>query len=115
MRRGDSMPAAGSPGGGGPADRRARRRRPVRGLLYFVGEGIHGFGQNGLASAAAVTITMVTLVALGTAMVVAGTIDNLTRRMESKVQVVVYLRDGIRASEVTAVGTRLALLPGVTK
>jgi cell division transport system permease protein len=87
----------------------------VRGLLYFVGEGIHGFRQNGLASAAAVTITMVTLVALGTAMVVAGTIDNLARRMESKVQVVVYLRDGIRASEVTVVGTRLARLSGVTR
>lgn len=78
-------------------------------------EGIQGFRHNGLASAAAVTITMVTLVALGAAMVVASTLDHLARSVESRVQMVVYLRDGLRASEVAAIRTRLIRLPGVTE
>ena len=110
------MPAAGRPGGGGrvPAVPGAPRRRSARSLLYFVREGIRGFGHNGLASAAAVTITMVTLVALGAATVVASTLDHLARRLESKVQMIVYLRDGLGAGEVAVVRARLTRLPGVT-
>jgi len=110
------MPAAGRPGGGGrvPAVPGAPRRRSARSLLYFVREGIRGFGHNGLASAAAVTITMVTLVALGAATVVASTLDHLARRLESRVQMIVYLRDGLGAGEVAVVRARLTRLPGVT-
>ncbi len=111
------MPAATRPGAGvrALADRTARRAGPARGVLYFVREGILGFGHNGLASAAAVTTTMVTLMALGAALVVASTLDQLARAVESKAQIVVYLRDGLRESEIAAVRARLTGLPGVTR
>lgn len=111
------MPAATKPGieGRAPAGRTVRRLGPARGLPYFLREGVRGFAHNGLASAAAVTITMVTLMALGAALVVAGTLDRLARGVESKAQVVVYLHDGLRASEIAAVRARLIALPGVTR
>lgn len=111
------MPAVTKPGtatraaGDRPTNRQAR---PVRGLSYFVWEGWQGFRRNGLMSLAAVTITMVTLLALGVALVVSSTFDQLARGVERKVEVVVYLRDGLRARDVEALRVRLLRLPGVT-
>lgn len=64
-------------------------------------------------SAAAVTITMVTLLALGAALVVAATLDHLARHLEQQVEVVAYLRDGLTPGQVGALRDRLAHLPGV--
>jgi cell division transport system permease protein len=111
------MPAVTRPGAGTGAltTRRAQRRgKPARGVPYFVREGIQGFRRNGLMSVAAVTITMVTLVALGVALVLAGAVDHMARLVEAKLQVVVYLRDGLGATEVASLRARLARLPGVT-
>jgi cell division transport system permease protein len=112
------MPAATKPEAVTPqaADRRSPRRpRPVRGVPYFVREGVEGFKRNGLMSVAAVTITTVTLVALGAALIVASALDQLAAGVERKIQVIVYLRDGLRADEVEAVQTRIGRLPGVTR
>jgi cell division transport system permease protein len=93
------------------APRAARHRRGVR---YFVAEGWQAFTRNGLMSLAAATITMVTLLALGATLVVAGAIDTLAHRLEQQVQVFVYLRDGLPPAQVDAVHDMLARLPGVT-
>ncbi len=85
-----------------------------RGWRYVLAEGVGGFARNGLMSVAAVTITMVTLLALGGALVVAGTLDQIARHLEQQVQVVVYLRDGLPPREVAALRDRLYRLPGVT-
>jgi len=77
-------------------------------------EGFEGFRRNGLMSLAAVTITTVTLVALGAALVVASALDHIAHQLEGQLQVVVYLRDGIDPAAVTAVRGRLQALPGVT-
>jgi cell division transport system permease protein len=92
----------------------ARRPAPVSGVRYFVREGVQGFRRNGLMSVAAVTITIVTLVSLGAAIIIAGTLDALAGGVERRIQVIVYLRDGLRPSELDGVRTRLAQLPGVT-
>lgn len=76
-------------------------------------EGFEGFRRNGVMSAAAVTITMVTLLALGAALVVAATLDHLARHLEQQVEVVAYLRDGLTPGQVGALRDRLAHLPGV--
>ena len=76
-------------------------------------EGFEGFRRNGVMSAAAVTITMVTLLALGGALVVAATLDHIARHLERQIQVVAYLRDGLTRGQVGALRARLAQLPGV--
>src|SRR5437660_4740152 len=111
------MRAAAEPGppaqaAAGPLTRRRAGRR--RGPSYFVREGVAGFWRSGLMSVAAVTITMVTLVALGVALVVAGLLDQLTRSVERRAEVVVYLNDGVRAGDLAVLRARLLRLPGVT-
>lgn len=64
-------------------------------------------------SLAAVTVTMVSLMALGGALVIAEALDHLAHHLERQVQLAVYLRDGIPAAEVGALRARLARLPGV--
>ena len=111
------MPAATRPGTAArPATARhgPRPTRPARGAPYFLREGVEGFKRNGLMSVAAVTITMVTLMSLGAAFIVAGTLDQLAAGVERKLEVIVYLRDGLRPADVDAVRTRLGRLPGVT-
>ncbi len=81
---------------------------------YFLAEGFRGFTRNGLMSVAAVTITTLTLVALGATLVVAGALGELASRLEARPQAVVYLRDGLAPAEVAAVRDRLSRLSGVT-
>ena len=92
---------------------RGPKRTPSRGWRYAVAEGFAAFTRNGLMSAAAVTVTMVTLLALGLALTIAGTLDHIARYLEHQVQVSVYLRDGLTGYEIAAVRDRLARLPGV--
>ncbi len=102
--------------GPAPPDRRSRPgpgRTPSRGWRYAVAEGVRAFTRNGLMSVAAVTVTMVTLLALGLALVIADTLDQIARDLEHQVQVTVYLRDGLSEYEIAAVRDRLARLPGV--
>ncbi|HYM70625.1 MAG TPA: permease-like cell division protein FtsX [bacterium] len=87
---------------------------PSRGARYFLSEGLQAFRRNGLMSLAAVTVTVVTLVALGAALVVAGALDYIARRLESQVQTIVYLKDGLADNAVAAVRAGLESLPGVT-
>jgi len=110
------MPAAVRPHAVHPASRPGIFRRPasLRGMRYFIREGIEGFKRNGLMSVAAVTITVVTLVALGAAIIVAGTLDTLAGGVERRLHVIVYLRDGLPAGEIDGVRARLTRLPGVT-
>jgi cell division transport system permease protein len=111
------MPAATRPGTTArPAAARSASRRagPARGAPYFLREGVEGWRRNGLMSVAAVTITMVTLMALGAAFIVAGTLDQLAAGVERKLEINVYLRDGLRSTDVDTVRTRLERLPGVT-
>lgn len=111
------MPAATNPEAAArpaAAPRADRPAGPARGARYFVREGVEGFKRNGLMSVAAVTITMVTLTALGAAVIVAGMLNQLAAGVERKLNVMVYLRDGLRSNEVGAVRARLMRLPGVT-
>jgi cell division transport system permease protein len=65
-------------------------------------------------SLAAVTITTVTLLALGAVLVVAGTLTHIARHLEQQLEVAVYLRDGLTKTDIEALQTRLERLPGVT-
>src|SRR5262252_2124057 len=92
----------------------ARRPVSLRGVRYFVREGIEGFRRNGLMSVAAVTITVVTLVALGAAIIIAGTLGTAAGGVERRLQVIVYLRDGLQPKEIDGLRAQLAGLPGAT-
>ena len=91
----------------------AHRAAPT-GVRYPLSEGLQAFRRNGLMSVAAVTITVVTLVALGSALVVSVALGDIARQLEAQVQVVVYLKDGLNASATAAARRRLAAFPGVT-
>ena len=96
------------------AERRRRRAGLApRGMRYFLATGFEAFRRNGLMSLAAVTITMVTLLALGALLVVVGTLDHIARSLEQRFEVVVYLRNGLRATDVQTLEDRLRHLPGV--
>ena len=102
---------------GGLPSRIGRRRHrlgpPPRGLRYVLAAGLEGFRRNGLMSLAAVTITTVTLLALGVVLVVAGTLAQIARHLEEQLEVVIYLKDGLTGAEVRTVHARLSALPGV--
>ena len=85
------------------------------GVRYLASEGFQAFRRNGLMSVAAVTITVVTLIALGSALVVSGALGYIAHQIEAQVQVVVYLKDGLRPSAVAAARQRLGAFPGVTR
>jgi cell division transport system permease protein len=80
---------------------------------YFLREGIDGIRRNALMSVAAITVTAVTLMALGVALVVAETLDRIAGDLEQKTQVIVYLRDGLGADDLDALRERLSVIPGV--
>jgi len=82
---------------------------------YLVFEGLQAFRRNGLMSLAAVTITVVTLIALGSALVVTGALGYIAHQLEAQVQVVVYLKDGLRPAAITAARKRLGAFAGVTR
>jgi cell division transport system permease protein len=90
------------------------KRASPRGGRYFLSEGAQAFRRNGLMSLAAVTTTVVTLLALGAALIVASTLEYIARQLESQVQAVVYVKDGLSGAAVDALRARLASLPGVT-
>ena len=95
---------------------RARPRaagRRVRGIPYVFVEGLEAFRRNGAMSAAAVTITMVTLTTFGGALAVASALDYNARHLEEQIEVVAYLRDGLTQPQVDALREKLAALPGV--
>lgn len=105
------------PAGAEPVLLRARARprparRRVRGLPYVLAEGLAGFRRNGAMSAAAVTISMVTLTAIGSALAVAAALDHNARYLEERIEVVAYLRDGLTQGQLDALRERLAALPG---
>jgi cell division transport system permease protein len=89
--------------------------RHRRGVRYFLAEGWQAFARNGLMSLAAVTITMVTLLALGSTLVIAGAIEHVTSHVEQQIQLVVYLREGLQPVSVNAVHDLLERLPGVIR
>jgi cell division transport system permease protein len=89
------------------------RRVYARGVPYFIREGVDGIRRNALMSMAAMTVTAVTLVALGVALVVAQTLDRIARGVEQKTQVSVYLREGLNADDLDALRARLSVIPGV--
>ncbi len=92
---------------------RPRAHRPPRGVRYFLAEGFQGFRRNGVMSAASVVITVVALLAVGGALVVASALDHIARHLEGQIEVVAYLRDGLTPDQVGAARERLARLPGV--
>jgi len=65
-------------------------------------------------SLAAVTITVVTLLALGGALALASTLNYIAGHLEHQLEIVVYVRYGAASRDVAAVRQRLARLPGVT-
>lgn len=105
------MPAAVELRPARPAHRRAR----ARGVRYFLAEGLEAFRRNGLMSAAAVTITAVTLVALGATLALADVLDFVTHHLEQQVQVVIYLRRPLSGGQAAQLRARLARLPGVRR
>jgi cell division transport system permease protein len=64
-------------------------------------------------SVASVVVTAVTLLALGCALLVATTLDQIAGYLERQVQVTVFVRDGLSGDEVAALRGRLARIPGV--
>jgi cell division transport system permease protein len=95
--------------------RPTRRRARSRGVGYFLAEGLQAFRRNGLMSAAAVTITTVTLLSLGATLVLADVLDYITHHLERQVQVVAYLRGRPTPAQVAALRARLLRLPGVRR
>jgi len=80
---------------------------------YFAIEAAVGFRRNGLMSVAAVTTVTVALLVIGTAVLLGLNLTRLAAAVEAQVQVVVFLRDGLSASQTALLQRAIEAVPGV--
>lgn len=88
-----------------------RARLLAEQAFYFIVEALTSFRRNGLMTVAAVTTTVVALLAVGAAVVLGLNLSQLAGALESEVAVVAFLRDGMTPAEMARAQRAIAALP----
>ena len=86
-----------------------------RTLEYFVAEAVKSMRLNGLMSIASVSTVALSLLILGTFLMMVLNLNHLASALESQVEISVYLQDGLADRPMREVGTRITQIPGVTE
>jgi cell division transport system permease protein len=82
---------------------------------YFVTEAVKSLRHNGLMSIASITTVALSLLILGTFLMMVLNLNHLASELESKVEISVYLKDSLDDRATREVGTRITQLTGVTE
>ncbi|MBU2699212.1 cell division transport system permease protein [Sporomusaceae bacterium BoRhaA] len=82
---------------------------------YFVTEAVKSLRHNGLMSIASITTVALSLLILGTFLMMVLNLNHLASELESKVEISVYLKDSLDDRAMREVGTRITQLTGVTE
>lgn len=96
---------------GSPVGRRVGVQREA--FAQFLGEAGMSFRRNGLMTAAAVTTVMVALLTVGMAVAGSLNLSHLATTLNAQVEIVAFVRDGTRPSDLTRIETAIAAAPGV--
>ncbi len=75
--------------------------------FYFIKESFKSFSKNWIISMAAITTVTLSLLVLGFFMLVAFTVNNWMNMTERKVEIVVFLNDGIPAESVQSLQSEI--------
>lgn len=86
-----------------------------RTIEYFVAEAVKSMRLNGLMSIASVSTVALSLLILGTFLMMVLNLNHLASALESQVEISVYLQDGLADRPMREVGTRITQIPGVTE
>jgi cell division transport system permease protein len=81
----------------------------------FLREARASFRRNGLMTAAAVTTVTVALLTVGFAVAGGLNLSHLAATLNTQVEIVAFLRDGMRPADVTRIHAALAATPGVAE
>lgn len=93
--------------------RLARLRILGEQAVYFATDAAAGFRRNGLMTVAAVTTVMVSLLVVGTAVLLGLNLSHMAAALEAQVEVVAFLRDGLPSPETARLQRIIAAVPGV--
>src|SRR3990170_3888844 len=75
--------------------------------LYFLGEAIASVRRNWVMSVAAVTTVAVSLVVLGSFIILATTLGGLIQNVESRVEIKIFLKDSAAEEEVATLESKV--------
>lgn len=87
----------------------------IRTVEYFIAEAVKSLRLNGLMSIASVSTVALSLLILGTFLMMVLNLNHLASVLESQVEISVYLQDGLGDRPMREIGTRITQLPGVTE
>lgn len=85
----------------------------LRIALYVIQEALRSLRRNGWLNFAAAGTTAVSLFVLGVSILLVVNTNHIARTVESNVEIMVYLDQGLRAEEVQALRMRIMQVPGV--
>ncbi len=67
----------------------------IRSLLYFLGEALKSIARNWWMSLASIAVVAITLLILGSFMVLNSNVNEITRHIKEEVQIVLYVEDDL--------------------
>lgn len=82
-------------------------------LKYFIKEGFRSIWVNRMMSFASIIVLGICLIMLGTSLLVSLNIDNLLSQLESKNQIMVYIKSDINQSDINKIGDSIKAMPNV--
>jgi len=82
-------------------------------IAYYFREAFHDMRHNGGMMFASVGITLVMFIILGFFLLVTANLDYMAKDVESKLEITVYLQDGLTQERIAALTKEIALVPGV--
>lgn len=82
---------------------------------YFIIEAIKSIRRNGLMSIASISTVAVSLLVLAMFAILVLNINNMTKTLETQVQISVYMKDSADAKKLEQVSTQIYQIPGVKK
>jgi cell division transport system permease protein len=80
---------------------------------FFIREGFRSFKRNRTMSAAAVTSVIAALLVIGIFLIIVLNIDFAATKLESQIEMMVYLNDGLSENIINTMGTEIKSINGV--
>lgn len=82
-------------------------------IRYFIKEGFRGIWVNRMMSLASILVLCICLIMLGTSLTATLNINNIVGQLESKNQIMVYLKGDIKQADIDRVGDTISSMPNV--
>lgn len=87
----------------------------LRNGVYFLIEALKSLSRNGMMSVASVSIVAVSMLILGSFLILFFNSNHIASYLENTVQVSVYMKNDVTEDDINIVGSEIAALPGVVE